>query len=205
MRRLRWVVFPSVAYALMVSSAGYAQQVAAPQAATPQQPSAAANDPGAYQLSVTSQNVVLDVVVNDKNRKNVKGLTKDDFQVFEDKQPQTISAFEEVVGRVPEAGPAAVVNSTAELDRVEPDAPVSIVVIDELTTKFEDLAFARYSLKKYLKAQGDTLEQPTMLIAANFKNIAVLRDYTTWPTIQRCSWRRIAAGRESRSMRRSVR
>jgi VWFA-related protein len=149
------------------------------QAAVPQQPSATAGKSGAYKLSMTSQNVVLDVVVNDKDSKNVKGLTKDDFTIFENKKPQTISAFDEVVGRAPERGPAVAVNSTTELDRLEPDAPVSILVIDELTTKFEDLAFARYSLKKYLKAQGDTLEQPTMLIAANFRNIAVLRDYTT--------------------------
>jgi VWFA-related protein len=154
-----------------MSSVAWGQQTGAPQ-----QPVPAANDAGGYRLKVTTQNVVLDVVVNDKSGKNVTGLTKDDFEVFEDKQPQAVNSFEEVQAKV---AAAAVVNSTAEVDRVEPDAPVSILVIDELTTKFEDLAFARYSLKKYLKAQGDTLEQPTMLVAANYKNIAVLRDYTT--------------------------
>jgi VWFA-related protein len=136
-------------------------------------------EPGAYALKVTSQNVVLDVVVNDGKGANVKGLTKDDFEVLENKVPQRVESFEEVTSRAAVPGAAVQVRSTAELDRQEPDAPVSILVIDELTTRFEDLAFARYSLKKYLKAQGDTLEQPTMLIAANFRNIAVLRDYTT--------------------------
>jgi VWFA-related protein len=153
------------------------QQVSAQQGTAALQGGVAPQEPRPYKLQVTSQNVVLDVVVNDTDRRNVKGLTKDDFQIFEEKKPQTIMAFEEVVGK---AGVAPVaVNSTAELDRLEPEAPVSILVIDELTTKFEDLAFARYSLKKYLKAQGDTLVEPTMLISANFKNIAVLRDYTT--------------------------
>jgi VWFA-related protein len=71
------------------------------------------------------------------------------------------------------------IHSTEELDKLEPGAPVSILVIDELTTSFEDLAFARYSLKKYLNTQGDTLQQPMMLISANYKNIKVIRDYTT--------------------------
>src|SRR6185312_6786447 len=70
-------------------------------------------------------------------------------------------------------------SSTAELDRKEPNAPVSIIVLDEVTTKFEDEAFARYSLKKYLNGQGDTLAQPTMLLAVNLQHIMVLRDYTT--------------------------
>jgi VWFA-related protein len=162
--------------ALGGGAGGYGQ-APAPQPASTQQIAPVPGEPGAYGLKVTSQSVVLDVVVNDQQGANVKGLTKDDFEVYEDKVPQALNSFEE-------AAPTAVktevvpVNSTAELDRIEPDAPVSILVIDELTTKFEDLAFARYSLKKYLKAQGDRLEQPTMLVAANYRNIAVLRDYT---------------------------
>ena len=151
-------------------------QRAAPQQAVQQQPAPAAGDAGAYRLNVTSQNVVLDVVVNDKSGKNVTGLTKDAFEVLEDRQPETVTSIEEVQAKT---AAAEVVNSTREVDSAEPDAPVSVLVIDELTTKFEDLAFARYSLKKYLRAQGDRLEQPTMLVSANYKNIAVLRDYTT--------------------------
>jgi VWFA-related protein len=133
--------------------------------------------PGGYTLQVNTQRVVLDVVVKDKYGALVKGLGKDDFTVYEDKVPQEVRSFEETA---PErAGARVAIHSTAELDRLEPDAAVSIIVIDELTTTFEDIAFARYSLMKYLKAQGDTLEQPTMLVAANFENVSVLRDYTT--------------------------
>jgi VWFA-related protein len=133
--------------------------------------------PGGYTLQVNAQRVVLDVVVTDRRGANVQGLTKDDFVVLEDGAPQEIRSFDETV---PESkGAKVAIHSTAELDRLEPDAPVSILVIDEVTTTFEDLAFARYSLKKYLKGQGDTLDQPTMLVAANYRNVAVLRDYTT--------------------------
>jgi VWFA-related protein len=148
--------------------------------AVAQQPAPEQAEQSPTTLQVTAQSVVLDVVVTNKKGEIVKGLTQDVFTVYEDKAPQQIESFEEMSAKT--AAPAtlnAAVNSTAQLDQAEPDAPVSILVIDELTTRFEDLAFARYSLKKYLKAQGDTLEQPTMLIAANYRNISVLRDYTT--------------------------
>lgn len=132
---------------------------------------------GGYTLQVNAQRVVLDVVVTDKHGANVKGLSRDDFTVFEDGVPQEIRSFEETVPK--SAGAGVAIHSTAELDRLEPDAPVSILVIDEVTTTFEDLAYARYSLKKYLKGKGDVLDQPTMLVAANFRNVAVLEDYTT--------------------------
>ena len=150
---------------------------AAPQSTTGQQP--VGQTGGGYTLTVRSQIVVLDVVVNDKKGEPVKGLTGDDFTVYEDKVPQKVRSFEETAPGAPSGVESAPVNSTAELDKKEPDAPVSIIVLDELTSRFEDEAFARYSLKKYLNSQGDTLQQPTMLIATNFRNLMVLRDYTT--------------------------
>ncbi len=46
------------------------------------------------------------------------------------------------------------IHSTAELDRLEPNAPVTLIVLDEINTPFGDEAFARYSLKKFLDQQG---------------------------------------------------
>src|SRR5271168_1087210 len=46
-------------------------------------------------LKVTTRIVVLDVVVTDKKGNLVhRDLTRDDFTVFEDKQPQNIRSFE---------------------------------------------------------------------------------------------------------------
>jgi VWFA-related protein len=47
-----------------------------------------------------------------------------------------------------------------------------------LNTTFQDMAFARYALKKYLKAQFQHAQAPTMLIAVNFDKVTVLHDYT---------------------------
>ena len=133
----------------------------------------------AYTLSVSSQLVTLDVVVNDKSGQPVRGLKRDDFAIYEDDIPQPIVSFEaSEPKRVTGRGPIEI-HSTAELDRLKPDAPVSIVVLDELTTKFEDQYFARYSLEKYLGKQGEILDQPLMLMARSLDHTQVLHDYTT--------------------------
>ena len=52
-----------------------------------------------------------------------------------------------------------------------PDAPVNIILLDEFNTLFEDEAFARYSLKKYLEKQPDKLTTPTMLLAVGIDQV----------------------------------
>ena len=91
-------------------------------------------------------------------------------------EPQTILNFETTGAHA--IDPAVTINSTAELDKLAPRAPVNIILLDEFNTRFEDMAFARYSLKKYLERQPGKLETPTMLIAVSLQNFTVLRDYT---------------------------
>jgi VWFA-related protein len=160
---------------LIFASQGFGQQ------ASPAKPGVQpSQQPGAYSLEVKSQIVVLDVVVNNKKGEPVPNLTRDDFKVYENRVPQTVLSFEPATKPASQASSAPmVIHSTAELDKQEPNEPVSIIVLDEVTTKFQDEAFARYSLKRYLNGQSDTLQEPTMLVAVNFKNILVLRDYTT--------------------------
>jgi VWFA-related protein len=51
--------------------------------------------------SIEVRVVNVDVVVADRDGKPVTGLTKDDFEIFEDKKPQAITNFYEVRGGVP--------------------------------------------------------------------------------------------------------
>jgi VWFA-related protein len=126
-------------------------------------------------LKVNARIVVLDVVVTDKAGHLVPGLTRADFTVYEDKTPQTIRTFE-----APEEHrlPANVaIDSTADLAKA-PNAAVTVLVLDELNTRFEDMSFARAALTKYLNAQPATLTQPTALIAATNTKFQLLHDYT---------------------------
>jgi hypothetical protein len=60
-----------------------------------QQPETIQRESGAYTLHADTHLVLLDVTVMDKKGQPVAGLTKDDFNLLEDGQPQTIKFFEE--------------------------------------------------------------------------------------------------------------
>jgi VWFA-related protein len=119
--------------------------------------------------------VILDMVVTDAHGVPVTDLTQADFHVEENKEPQTILRFEPAGTRMPAH---TSINSTADLDQLAPQAPVQIIVLDEFNTRFEDMAFARYSLKKFLQKQPGKLSTPTMLIAVDLQHFTVLHDYT---------------------------
>jgi VWFA-related protein len=120
--------------------------------------------------------VVLDVVVTDSKGNLVTDLKQDDFKVTDAGEPQTVTNFD--VSAVHLAKPDVTINSTTDLDKFAPDAPVNIILLDEFNTLFEDEAFARYSLKKYLEKQPDKLTVPTMLLAVGIDQFTVLNDYT---------------------------
>src|ERR1017187_5825802 len=71
----------------------------------------------------------------------------------------------------------AVVTSAADLPKIG-NAPVTILVLDELNTAFADMSFARQSLEKYLLAQPEVLNQPTALLVASNTKFQLLQDYT---------------------------
>ncbi len=152
------------------------QTVSASQASEPNQE---IEGQPSYTLTVHSQLVQLDVVVRNAKGDLITGLHGDDFSVLEDDLPQKIVSFEATTPTSTNGGNVTQIDSTAELDRREPEAPVTIIVLDELTAKFEDEYFARYSMEKYLSKQGEVLNQPMMLIARTVDRTMVLSDYTT--------------------------
>jgi len=142
-----------------------------------QQPSPqTGGEPGTYAMRVMTRLVILDAVVLDKQNNVVRGLTRDDFHVEELDEPQTIVNFEETGSQ--SLSPDLSIESTADLDRLGPRTPVNIILLDEFNTRFEDMAFARYSLKKFLQRQPDKLSTPTMLLAVDLEHFSVLSDYT---------------------------
>lgn len=132
-------------------------------------------------IKVNVRLVTLDVVVTDKKGNLVTDLTKDDFHVYEDAQPQTIRTFEppsaHLMPQSPDGKPRVIVASAADLPRIG-IAPVTILVLDELNTAFTDMSFARQSLEKYLLAQPEILNQPTALLVADNTKFRLLQDYT---------------------------
>jgi VWFA-related protein len=138
------------------------------------QPARDAN--GTYTITRNARIVILDMVVIDAKGNLVTDLKRDDFHVTESNEPQAILNFEPAGAHV--TAPDLNLDSTAALDTLAPRAPVNIILLDEFNTRFEDMAFARYSLKKFLDRQPGKLSTPTMLIAVSLQNFTVLHDYT---------------------------
>jgi VWFA-related protein len=135
-------------------------------------------------FKATTRIVVLDVVVSDRKGKPVtRELGRDDFTVLEDGKPQVIRSFEAPsLHRMPvvAAGSGAasvVVESAADLKKIG-EAPVTILVIDELNSKFEDSSYSRQMLVKFLQSQPAVLRQPTALMVAENTAFRQLHDYT---------------------------
>jgi VWFA-related protein len=130
-------------------------------------------------LHVSSRLVVLDVVVIDRNGKFVSNLDRSQFTVTEDKVPQAIRNFDPPDGHEMPPGSAGkmVVESSADLPKIG-NAPVNILVFDEVNTPFLQLAYARQMMERYLKRMPEVLPVPTLFLAAGAKKMAVLHDYT---------------------------
>jgi VWFA-related protein len=132
-----------------------------------------------YRLSVAARIVVLDVVVTDKKGNLVKrtDLKRDDFTILEDGQPQRMRSFEAPSAHQMPVSAAPIVNSAADLKKIG-DAPVTILVLDELNSRFEDMSFGRNQMVKYLESQPAVLREPTVLMVAMNTTFQQMHDYT---------------------------
>lgn len=141
----------------------------------------AQNAPQTSTLTVRARLVVLDLVVMDKDGKPVEDLTRDDFTVYEDGKAQRVVSFEPpsahtLPGEEVAAAPHAV------LDAAQPAAfghsPVTMLVLDQLNTRFADSSFARRSLHDYLATQPAVLTQPTTLMVISDNGFRQAIGYT---------------------------
>jgi len=105
----------------------------------------------------------LDVVVSDAEGKPATGLGPWDFKLLDDGRPQKIMSFRAFDGVVS-----------------KPDPPVEVVlVMDMANLPFQQVAFVRDQVEKYLRADGGQLKQPTSLIVLNDAGIRVQPRATT--------------------------
>ena len=129
------------------------------------------SSPSQPTLRITSTLVFLDVTVLDKKgHPVVTGLSKDDFTITEDKKPQRIFSFE--------APETHVMSANAGDDNPDGEAPVTIIVLDLLNSSFEDFAFIRDEVRRFLDAQPAQLTEPAELMVVGNESLEMLQGYT---------------------------
>ena len=120
--------------------------------ATPQSP-VVQNPPPVYRTNV--RDVVVDVVVTQKNGEPVPGIPAKDFIVLEDGKPQTIDYFEEHPSEHnPQRGLKPFPNTPSGVYSNAQPAPesdaVNVLLLDSLNTETKDQAYVRLQLLHFL-------------------------------------------------------
>jgi VWFA-related protein len=148
---------------------------AAPQAPATANTSAANQQPDVIRSS--TRLVQLSVIAQDGKGNPITGLKKQDFTVFDDGKPQTISFFScgtPAPSTPPPALPFNVFTNRSDLRGEDPGA-VTVILFDSLNTSSPDQAYVRKQILRFLQ----TLKpHDHVAIYALTTNLIVLHDFT---------------------------
>lgn len=135
-------------------------------------------------VRITANLVQVDVVVT-KDGKPVTDLNAEDFEIFQDGRPQTITNFS-YVSNVPENAPAKAASARSSDKNAPPVKPAIIrpqdprrtiaIVVDDLGMSFESLVRAKNQIRKFI----DELP-PNDLVAIIITASAKVRLGAGWP------------------------
>ncbi len=134
----------------------------------------------APQIRVATRLIQVNVIVNDKKGEPVSGLTKDDFMLLDQGQPQKIAFLSEEADHPPATvAPSlpAAPNVFSNESQQRPGMPISVTVIllDSLNTSFLDMGFARERVIKFLH---QVRPEDRIALYALSDKLLVLHDFT---------------------------
>ena len=139
---------------------------------------AASNPPPKFHTA--SRLVVVNVVVTDRDGKQISGLKKEDFQLFEDGKAQPLLVFEShetssQPSAAPHLHPGADEQTT--IPTLAGDGAINVILFDMLNTAAEDQRYARQELSEFLETlpQG----QWVALFTLNDGSLRLVGDFTT--------------------------
>ncbi len=128
-------------------------------------------------LRITVTLVQVDAVVTDSGGRRVRDLRREDFQLLQDGEPQTITHFSYIAGETQAPADHALLRL----------APVAItpgqirrtiaLVVDDLALSFQSLVRVREGLKKYVNEQMQTGDLVALVRTGG--GIAILEQFTT--------------------------
>jgi len=130
-------------------------------------------------LRVATRLVQVNVIVQDKKGEPVSDLTKDDFTLLDQSQPQHISSFSvesiRALSGTAQPLPANFYSNRLEQKTGTPTS-VTLILLDGLNTKFEDMAYARQQIIKFL---SQLQPQDRVALYTLTTHLAVLHDFTS--------------------------
>ena len=133
-------------------------------------------------IKITSQTVLLDVIVQDHHGDAVKGLKKEDFTILDEGVPQPISYFEvhagaqPFIGSLPKLPEGMYSNFPTE---IKSDA-VNVILLDSLNTPMKDQMTVRKQMISYLKAIPPGTRIAIFTLASHLR---MVNGFTTDPSV----------------------
>ena len=130
-------------------------------------------------IRVTTRLVQVSVVVHDGHGNPITDLTKDDFVVLDEKQPQEIRIFSMETNELPPHPPPPLPpNTYTNRIQEQGNVPTSITVIlfDGLNTEVSDQAYAKKQVVKFIETQVHP--QDRVAIYSLGSDLRILHDFT---------------------------
>jgi VWFA-related protein len=129
-------------------------------------------------IRVSTRLVQVSAVVHDKHGRPIAGLTKDDFSLFDDNQPQDIASFSVTKNTPPDlvasSDPYTFSNRVGARHDVPPN--VAAILLDGLNTQFTDQVYAREQVIKFLL---QIQPQDRVALYTLGDDLQILHDFTT--------------------------
>jgi len=136
-------------------------------------------------IEFRSQTILVQVpaVVTDKSGKHIRGLTKENFQIFENGKEQKVALFEEWIANAapiiaPQTAPAQFRNVVVNSDNPR---LVTVVALDTINTPFLDQAYARKEIVQYF-ANNLNAGQALGMVLIGSHGLKVVQGLTSDPT-----------------------
>lgn len=130
-------------------------------------------------VRATTRLVQVNVVVETRDGNPVDGLTADDFTLTDDNRPQKISVFSiqstDSLSKALSALPPGTFTNRLE-QQAETPGSVTVILLDGLNTHFDDQAYARKQVIKFL---GQIQPKDHVALYTLTSSLRVLHDFTT--------------------------
>src|SRR5258706_5995483 len=139
-----------------------------------------AQDQNQPTIRVTTRLVQVNVVVHDKKGEPLSDLKRDDFTILDKGKQQKVAVFAvDSIGAPPKAWPALPPNIFSNrVQRADTPTSTTVILFDGLNTRFQDQAYARRQIVKFL---GEIRPNDRVALYLLGSDLRILHDFTNNP------------------------